>query len=299
MVREAVRTIRAAVLGDDAGAGTFSQFSEEKLDATELDSAMAVVDLLRMPSLLGGARLAVITDAQTLADPEVLLEMAQEAPQPVKELAGVAILISKDWDGRRKFSKSYLEKGTLIACEEIPENDREFWIRKFVTARGLTLEPEVMQVLSLLEPWSLDRVQNEIEKLFLMGDGGSVDGMQEVSAPVRAEKFVEHFLARQRQKTWGALLELSASPEESLPLMGLLAWNLRHLSIAAYDRAHGSRNLKVHSFVAEKLQRWSRNWTLDEVVQAQSALASMDFDLKQTAKHPLGSWGSMVLEFCR
>lgn len=292
LVRQAVQAIRGWVLGDPIESQARSALNEERLDAADLGTAHAVVDLLAAPSLFGGSRLIVIQDAHQLSDLEVLLDVPMDLPS-------VAILISKEWDQRKKFSKAFVEHGLVVACEDIPEAERESWVQKWVSARGLSLDRELIQTLVFLEPWSLDRVHLEIEKLQLLGLDVSLDALQEVTAPVRAEKFVENFLLRQKASTWGALLELSASPEEALPMMGLLAWNLRHLALAIHDREQGSRNLKVSPFIAEKINRYARHWKLSDAIRAQTFLAEMDFESKQTPKHSLGVWGSMVLEFCR
>ena len=49
-----------------------------------------------------------------------------------------------------------------------------------------------------------------------------------------------------------------------MPLLGLFAWNVRHLALVVAERAQRTKTVKLNPYVAEKLQRWSAGWQLDD-----------------------------------
>jgi DNA polymerase III delta subunit len=85
--------------------------------------------------------------------------------------------------------------------------------------------------------------------------------------------------------------------DQALPLLGLFAWNVRQLAQVVSDREKGIRSAKLSPFLVERFNRWARSWKLDEILELQSALAEVDFGIKQTPKLPLGLWTSLVSQF--
>jgi hypothetical protein len=87
-------------------------------------------------------------------------------------------------------------------------------------------------------------------------------------------------------------------PDEALPLLGLLSWNVRQLALLCADREKGTRSAKLNPYLAEKLNRWSRAWKSAEIEALQSELCALDFGFKQTPLLPLGLWSELVMRFC-
>jgi hypothetical protein len=87
--------------------------------------------------------------------------------------------------------------------------------------------------------------------------------------------------------------------DESLPLLGLLAWNTRYLALALADSGRALKGQKMNPYLAERLQRWTKLWKISEVLELQSELAALDLSLKQTPLLPLGVWSELVARFCK
>ncbi len=297
--RELLKRIRRAVHGEEktanASAG-FLGFNEENLDGTDTDAA-AIVDAAQSLSLGGGTRLVLIREAHAIKDPEPIAALFGQ-PASREELLSVCVFLSKDLDGRKKFSKQLVEKAAVVSCEEVADEDREPWIGYLAKRRGVTLTPDLVLQLRSLEPWSLDIVDQELDKFALSGSdpavllGGSGSGMG-------ADLFVEAFFGRDFAKAMSYVEELAESPEESLPLLGLLAWNVRYLALLLNDQKQGTRHVKLSPFLADRLKRWARLWTLDEMLALQKALAELDFSVKQTARAPLGLWSTLVMSHAK
>ena len=306
--RELLKRIRVAVLGAEAaeapaatGGGLFG-LSEEKLDAGEVDGA-GVVDIAQSLAFGGGTRLVIVRDAHALKGSEALEALFGKRAKK-EELASVCVLLAKDLDGRKKFSKTLVEHAAVIACEEVPEADREAWVNYLAKRRGLALSPAQIAGLVTLDPWTLDIADQELEKLSLIGsdaegdDAGTALGAS-VSGASASDRFLDAFFRRSAADALPFAARLADHPDEALPLLGLLAWNTRQLSIVVADREKATRHAKLNPYVAGRLQGWARGWTLADCLSLQEELARLDFSFKQTPLPPLGLWAELIGRFAR
>ncbi len=297
--RELLKRIKSAVLGDSPLAGF--GFGEEVLDGSEV-SAVQVVDSAQSLTLGGGLRLVVVRDAQAIKDSDALSVLF--GPRSKKEdLTSVCVFLSKDLDGRKKFSKILTEKAAVVSCDAVPEQDREAWIGYLAKRRGLALAPEQVVLLRSLDPWNLDIVDQELEKVALLSQtadaSDSLDALLgSAGGDFKSEDFVEAFFGRDLKKSLEIVETFAESPELALPLLGLLGWNVRYLALVCADREQRTKTAKLSPYLAERFNRWSRGWSLSEVVSLQSALADVDFSIKQTARVPIGLWSNLVITFC-
>lgn len=299
--RELLKRIRGTALGERASgvgaAGGIFGLDEQVMDAGEVSSSQ-VLDAALSPSLGGGLRFIVVRDAHALKEPECLAELM--GPRSARtELTSVCVFVSKDLDGRKKFSKLLTEKAAVVPCEEVPEEEKEAWVGYLAKRRGLSLGPEQFAQLRGLDPWSLDIIDQELEK-FALAESSPDVLLGSVGAFLGgSETFLDAFFARDLKAALMCAESFAERPDESLPLLGLLGWNVRQLAIVISDRENRTRNAKLNPYLAEKLQRWARGWSLDEILELQSRLSELDFGLKQTPLVPLGLWSDLVMGFCR
>lgn len=289
--RELLKRIRRAALGES---NPFP--SDETFNAGDSD-ADAIMEAARSIPMGGGIKFVLIKDAHLLKTPEALAELMGPRAQR-NELNWVCVFISKDLDARKKFSKTLVEKAAVVPCEEVPEAEREAWIKYLAKSRALELTPASVLRLLSLETWTLDLVDLELEKLSLNPQVES----QEIDPCIKeqiesgmsgVEAWIESFFMKNRMKALLRLKLFADYPDEALPLLGLLAWNVRHLALL-----HKDRNFKLNPYVQERFRRWLKNWSLEEILALQKELETLDFQLKQTPLLPLGSWHSLVMRFC-
>lgn len=301
--RELLKRIRRAVLGEEdrQAGGSLLGLSEQVFDAAETSGA-AILDAALSPCLTsalggGGVQLIVVRDAHALKDTENLIDLLQ--PRTKKEnLSSVCVFLSKDLDARKKFSKLLIEKAAVIPCEEIPEGEREAWIQYLVKRRGIALPPARVSQLVSLDPWTLDIIDQELEKYSLEGGAGEVI-LSGASVQGGGDAFLEAFFGRKLRSALESASEFADQPDEALPLLGLLVWNARYLALwVSLGDSAARRSVKLNPYAVEKISRWSRNWNLSEALELQSELAAVDFGFKQTPLLPLGLWTSLVTKFC-
>jgi len=328
--RELLKRIRRAVLGPAGGdakgdetleLSALAQMAEERLDGADTD-AERILEAAQSLSLGGGIRFIVVSDAHLVKEPDSLAELlsppgtpagARPGPMARDKLSCVCVFVARDLDGRRKFTKTLLERAAVVSCDEVAEADREAWIHYLAKRRNLAIPAALVVRWTSLDPWSLDIVDNEIEKFSLLSISGSgAEGAVQVDPSDLLEPgvespgpyghgsdgFVNAFFHRDLRESLRLAGPISAHTDEALPLLGLLAWNARQLalSLGADPRAPKP---KMNPYLAEKLARWGARWKLREVIELQSALAELDFGTKQTPLHPLGLWNTLVSRFCR
>lgn len=297
-MRELVKRIRKVSLPD--ASASFAGLSEQVFDGST-SSADQVIEAAQSPSLMGGLTLVLVREAHALKNVEGIASLVGPKSK-VGERDFVCVFLSKDLDGRKKISKQLLESAAVVPCEAVLEADRPAWVDYLAKRRELKLSDEAVAQLSLLDEWSLDLVDQELEKVAVSMLGGS-DVTRHPDAIIQSagmgermgERFVDAYLLRQSAVCMGLVKELAAQPEVALPMMGLLGWNVRQLAQAKAAKSEGSGpSTGKASYIAAKLDRWSRLWSLKELELLQAELTEIDFSLKQTPLSPLGLWAGLI-----
>lgn len=301
--RELFKRIRSATLGSEEGGSGLFGLSEEHLEGPEAGSR-AILEAAQCPAFGGGPRLIVVRDAHQIKEPEVL--EALKGPRGKREeLVSVCVFLSKDLDSRKKFSKWLIENAAVVPCEAVPEEERAGWIQYLAKRRELSLTPAQIAMLEILDPWNLEILDLELEKIELEGAGAGSGAMTDSSSPEvffkRPDEFIQAFFERDLRASLQCVSSFADQPEEALPLLGLLAWNLRQLALYMGGEKGGAAGGygKQRGYLDAKLGRWSRKWKLDELIKAQEEVSALDFSFKQTPLLPLGLWTALVIRFCR
>jgi DNA polymerase III delta subunit len=268
--------------------------NEEVFDGDQTD-CVSIVDSAQSLTLGGGIRFITVRDAHLLKNQEELASLLG-GPAKRSELASVCVFLSKDLDGRKKFTKVLLDKAAVVPCEEVPEAQRESWVLYLAKRRGLTLSESIRLTLCSLDPWSLELIEQELEKFAIaQTDEVLLGGGSKNSS---ADFFIESFFNRDLKAALPCVSYFADEPHMALPLLGLLGWNIRQLASFLLDKENGTRNTKLSPFIAERLRYWSPQWSLQEALQLQEELADLDFNLKQKPLLPLGLWTQLVNRFC-
>ncbi len=272
-----------------------SSWGEENLDGSEVDGA-AISDAAKSLFLGGGIKLVVVRDAHHIKNPEALSELFGP-PVPQSDVSSVCVCLAKDLDARKKFSKLLIEQAAVISCEGVTEDERESWILFLAKRQGVQVAPPLVSRLACLDPWSLDRIAQELEKLAL--SGSESDAVVKASrAAWDSDEWIENFFSRDRAAALSQVDVLAENVDQALPLLGLLSWNAKQLAGILSDLEYRTHAFKAHPLQVNRLKRWSRQWKLAEVIELQRELFQLDLNFKQTPLLPLGLWTSLVCRFC-
>lgn len=293
--RELTKRIRQAVLGKETADSAALSFNEERLDGSEVNGER-VLEAAQSLSLLGGRRLILVRDAHLIKDPEALEAVFEDDP------GYTCVFLAKELDGRKKWTKVVSDRSTWVSCEDVPETEREGWIGYLAKRRGIELPADIVTFLRGLDPFNLDALDQELAKYEIALKGQPGDAAQVILGGVvegGTDAFLASFFMRNKEKALKFAESFSSHPEESLPLLGLLSWNVKQLALIRYDLDHRTRYAKLSPFIAGKIEPWARHWTSAEIVDLQTALFRLDLTMKQTAKLSLGAWADLVIRFCR
>jgi len=294
--REALKRIRTAFLPELEGQALGVHLCEEVFDGAQT-TAGEVLDAGRSLGLLGGGRrIVIVKDAQNLKKPEELEELLEE-PGSFDEVPNVVVFISKDLDKRKKFSKLLLKKAACVPCDPIAEQDHEAWIRFLAKSLEIELTDEILSALLAMDPWSLDRTEQELKKIAIARDAG-VDETELLPAGGThrsSGQFLEALFARKNHEALQALSDFCNRPEEAIPLLGLLTWNLRQLLLLKKDEMDQTRSIKMNPYLLRRMENWSQKWTLSELLALQRSLAQVDYETKQTGIPALSTWTHLVI----
>lgn len=295
--RELLKRIRSAVFPAGESPSALFGMSEENLDGVEVD-AETVIEAAQSLSLGGGLRLVVIRDAHALKNAEKIAPLLGPR-RKLAELSNVCVFLSKDFDQRKKVSKLLLEQAAVVPCDEVAESEREAWIHYLAKRRGLSLGRDQSVRLVALDPWTLDIIDQELEKFSLDPEHSGETFLGGLDPGTGSEAFLEAFFKRDFQLAIRTVENFADKMEEALPLLGLFGWNVRHLALLIAEQNAGTRVVKMNPYAAEKLKLWLKNWKLEEVIELQKRVEELDFGLKQTPLLPVGLWSNLVFRFCR
>ena len=304
--RELVKRIRQTLSGPETGkeagnvAGKIKSpaWGETVFEGSESETSQ-ILDSLLSPSLFGGIKLVIIKDAHALKNPELLTPI-MGSRRAVKTLEAVCICLAKDLDGRKKFSKVLLEKAAVIPCEEVPEGQKASWIQFLAKRKAVNLDPSWLARLCSLESWSLDLMEQELEKIALSNSSSEVpeQNCHHSLGVSGGQAFLESFFSRNLQAALPWVSRFADNQDEALPLLGLLGWNVKQLSFLIADKENGTRYAKMNPYMAEQFRKWSTHWNLQEILKLQEDLSRLDFSMKQRPLMPLGLWSHLVIQHC-
>jgi DNA polymerase III delta subunit len=283
-MRELTERIRTSVAPTPQG--------QSVLDAAECTPG-EIFDEAQHLTLGGGIRFIVVKNAHAMKQPEVLDSLLGPARARDKTDV-VCVFHSKDLDNRKKFSKLLTEKAAVIECGLVLDSEKLAWVEYFAKIRNLTLPDAFKNALYALDPWSLDIIDQELEKFSISETDAPTSGTIQPSL-ISPEHFLHSFLSRNVQDALFALEHFVRNPEDTLPLLGLLAWNVRHLAVLI----EAPHLVRLSPFIMQKLNSYSKHWTIDELKAMQETLSDIDFGQKQTPRPAIGLWQELILRFAK
>lgn len=147
-------------------------FNQTILYGKEADAATIIEHAKRFP--MGAERQVVIVkEAQQIQKIEELDEYVKQ-PQPTTVL--VICYRNKKLDKRKAFAKSVAKNGVLFEGRKLYEDKLPQWISKYVEGKGYAIDPKAAMMLTEHLGAELDKVTNELQKLFLnIPEGTTID----------------------------------------------------------------------------------------------------------------------------
>ena len=215
-----------------------------------------------LPQLPGTTRL-IFLESQALSDSHRIIRLAE------KERIGYV----------RKF--------------ELPQgNELERWVRDHVAERGGRITPQAVNMLAVNVGGDLPAMTNEIEKLVLYkGEEGTIEAADvELLSPYAAESNIFELVDALGNRQAARAAELFHKKiNEGVDPFYLFSMFIRQFRLLLQTKslletgerpARIAEQLKQRPFVADKLVRQARNYTLPQLEQIYGRLLDIDVDAK-------------------
>lgn len=290
--RELLKRIQKAVHGDDPP----NDFNYEKWDGADA-SAETILDSVQSFSMMGGTKLIVVRNADEMDRFDSLIPYLKDCPSEVD--SSVLVMLARGFDARKKISKALEAAAAVIHCEEVSDQDREPWIEYLAKRRGVKVTAEEKMTLRGLDPWSLELVDQELSKLELVGEDPMLRAevlLSGIDSQARDE-FIEGLMMRNRAKALKHVHHFHQDIDVQLPVLGLISWNLRQLKLALIERETRTRSAERRNpYLAQKLERWVRVWSMDDLQDFEQGLFDIDYALKNTRAVGEGLWMNLIIE---
>ncbi|MBS1958440.1 MAG: DNA polymerase III subunit delta [Bdellovibrionales bacterium] len=290
--RELLKRIQKAVHGDDPP----NDFNYEKWDGSDA-SAETILDSVQSFSMMGGTKLIVVRNADEMDRFDSMIPYLKNAPTEVD--SSVLVLVAKGFDARKKISKAIDAAAAVIQCNEVSDQDREPWIDYLAKRRGVVVTAEERMTLRGLDPWSLELVDSELSKLELVGEDPILRTevlLSGVDSQARDE-FIDGLFIRNREKSLKHVHHFHQDIDVQLPILGLISWNLRQLKLMLIEKETRTRSTERRNpYLASKLDRWARAWTMEDLQDFEQGLFDIDFALKNTRAIGEGLWMNLIID---
>lgn len=256
--------------------------AEASFDAdTDLAELMGALDT---PSLLGGRRLVIVRDAQSLKkDHNEALERYIASPSP----QAVLVLISA---GKSKLEGAVKKAGTVVTLD-MPKGRRLVtWIRERSIAHGLKMDDRGAWALIDALGASLRDLDGALEQLATqLGRGAKIGGAEVRQAFSRLADERIYALTdavgdRKLALAMTALRRLLEQGDEPLVIFGAINNHMRRMLRARRYADQGPKAvgdaMGLPGWRAERLHKQARAYREEELVSAVELLAHTDVELK-------------------
>ncbi|MCH8928777.1 MAG: DNA polymerase III subunit delta [Candidatus Marinimicrobia bacterium] len=271
-----IKKVREVFLGDDSGVQSLEIFH------VGADKPEVIINALATSSLFSEKKLILIHDIQRLSD-EGIKKIGQYAASPIPE--NCLILISMNFDARRKWYNSLKSKVFAVKIETPFDNQIPSWISSFARQRGKNISADASRLFGEYTGSSLMLLDMEMEKLSLfIGDKKDIDeddvkdviGFSKQLSPFDLEKYLSKKDLHWSLKALNDMLDRG----ENAPSISIQIFNfLMTVLIAKDDGAEPSARWSPR----EELKKEAvRNWSREELLKGIELVKEADFKTKQT-----------------
>ncbi len=301
-IEEALRGLKAAVVGEEDAFAAYQVFRGDEAKGVEIVNAARTVPMLADEQLIVVRR----ADALAASEQAVLLPYF-ESPTPSTCL----VLIATKLDKRLKLWSRANKLGYVFEAAAAQERDLSAFISNRARARGLKMSPAVAHLIGETTGTDPTTIEDALERLGLfVGEGGAIENsdVEAVVSSSRVHSIFELTDALGRRDVSAALSTLTnmlANREAPLRILATLATHMRRLLHASElgGAALGNPNqlaseLGLPSFLARKVADQTRQFSRGELRAAMRRLAATDLELKGSKRPDELILEEMVLALC-
>lgn len=250
---------------------------------TSIDDIVA--NAKRFP-MMADKQVVVVKEAQHLSRTIENLTPYVENPQPTTVL--VLCYKYNKLDKRKKLHKTIKKNGVLFESKKLYENQVAEWIRKVLLGKGYRINPMASQMLVDFLGSDLSKINNELEKLFIVIDkkteitpalieehiGISKDfnnfelkkaiGERNI---IKANQIVNYFAQNPKDNPFVVTITL---------LHSFFTQLLQYHGLNDHSKGNVAKNLGINPYFVGEFQTAARNFPMKKVSRIISSLRDLD-----------------------
>lgn len=248
-----------------------------------------VANAKRFP-MMAEKQVVIVKEAQDLSrNIEKLVDYA-ENPQVTTVL--VICYKYKTLDKRKKLAKTVAQMGCLFESKKLYENQVSDWISGVLKGKGYQIEPKATHMLVEFLGTNLSKISNELEKLTLIVDQGTVISPLHIEENIGISKDFNNFELRKAigdkelVKANRIVQYFSQNPKSNPLVMTISLLNGFFTQLLLYHglkdkgKINVGKMLKVNPYFIPEYQRAAKNYPMRKVAQVISGLREADLKSK-------------------
>jgi DNA polymerase-3 subunit delta len=304
LVDRAVDLVRSRVLDPRT-----RDFNYELFYGKEAGSAR-IVQAARTLPMMAKRRLILVRDADEMKADELagLISYVQD-PAPETCL----VFVGEKVDARLKFFTAFKKSGVLVKLDPLYERQLPDFVRGEARARGVTIEPQALQMIVDEIGADLGQLADAVERLSLFASGRgqksiAPDDVETVVATTRQRSVFELANAvgeGSRPRALTVLASMTAARESGVRVVAMLARHVRQLWVTKEllertgDKFEIAQALGIPPFFVDDIVKQARRLERPRLRRMHAALYLADKNLKSSRLDDAHIMEGLILDLTR
>ncbi len=248
-----------------------------------------IANAKRFP-MMSEKQVVIVKEAQDLSRNIEKLAAYAENPQPSTVL--VICYKYKTIDKRKKLAKTVAEMGCLFESKRLYDNQVSDWISSNLRDKGYQIEPKATHMLVEFLGTNLSKIDNELDKLALVLEQGSVISASHIEENIGISKDFNNFELRKAigdkelVKANQIIQYFSQNPRSNPLVMTISLLNSFFTQLLLYHglkdkgKINVAKMLRINPYFVTEYQRAARNYPMRKVAQVIAMLREADLKSK-------------------
>ncbi len=240
--------------------------------------------------MMSDKQVVIVKEAQDLSRTIEKLAAYAENPQPSTVL--VICYKYKTIDKRKRLAKIVAEMGCLFESKRLYDNQVSEWISSNLKDKGYQIEPKAAHMLVEFLGTNLSKIDNELGKLALIIEAGSVISASHIEENIGISKDYNNFELRkaigdkEMVKANQIILYFSQNPKSNPLVMTISLLNSFFTQLLLYHglkdkgKINVAKMLRISPYFVAEYQRAAKNYPMRKVAQVISKLREADLKSK-------------------
>ncbi len=144
-----------------------------------------IISYAKRYPMMANHHVVMVKEAQNLDNIE---NLASYVENPQKSTLLVILYKYKTIDKRKAFAKTLQKSGVLMECKKLYDNEVPSWINDYVSKKGYSIDPGAVQMLANYLGTDLQKIVNEVGKLFINLPKGSQINVKHIEENIGISK---------------------------------------------------------------------------------------------------------------